>query len=80
MFSVPFCPLELTVMFVTPAVPAGVTAVIDVLLMTATFVAAAVPNVTVAGATKLAPEMVTGVPPEVAPMLGETPVTTGAAA
>jgi len=73
----PLCPLSLTVTVTEPAEFAGVVAVIVVLLATVTFVAAAVPNVTVAPETKLVPVMVTLVPPTVVPVFGETPVTVG---
>src|SRR4030095_2103899 len=42
-----------------------------------TFVAAALPNVTVAPVTKLVPVILTAVPPEVEPFFGETPLTVG---
>jgi len=48
-----------------------------VLLTTTTFVAAALPNVTVAPVTKLVPVILTAVPPEVEPFFGETPLTVG---
>ena len=47
-------------------------------LTTATFVAAVLPNVTVAPEAKFVPVMVTLVPPAVGPEFGETPVTVGA--
>ena len=68
-----------TVTVTAPAVPAGVVAVMDVLLTTVTFVAAAEPNVTVAPVAKLVPVIVTEVPPAVDPVFGLTPVTVGAA-
>ncbi len=77
--SVPFCPLEVTVTFTGPTAPAGVVAVMEVPFTTVTFVAAVLPNVTVAGTAKFVPVMVTGVPPAVEPALGETPLTVGAA-
>src|ERR1700678_517823 len=49
-----------------------------VLFTTATLVAAVLPKVTAAPATKLVPVMVTAVPPEVDPLLGLTPLTVGA--
>jgi hypothetical protein len=52
----------------------------DVALTTTTLVAAAVPNVTVAPATKFVPVMVTAVPPAVGPLFGLTLVTVGATA
>jgi len=61
----------------TPTLPAGVVAVIVVLLTTVTPVAAAVPNVTVALEAKFVPVIVTAVPPAVDPLFGLTPVTVG---
>ena len=78
MDSVPLCPLDVTVTFTVPAEPAGVVAVIDVLLTTVTFVAALLPNVTVAGAAKFVPVIVTSVPPLGKPVFGETLTTVGA--
>jgi hypothetical protein len=76
----PLCPLLLVTVTVTaPALPAGVVAVIDVLLTTTTFVAAVAPNVTVAPAAKFVPVIVTAVPPATAPLLGLTLLTVGAA-
>src|SRR5271167_4743691 len=48
-----------------------------VLLTTTTFVAAALPNVTVAPAAKFVPVIVTAVPPAVDPLLGVTLLTVG---
>jgi hypothetical protein len=73
----PLWPFNVTVTVTAPAVPAGVVAVIEVLLTTVTFVAAAEPNVTVAPEAKLVPVIVTDVPPAVEPVLGLTPVTVG---
>lgn len=74
----PVCEAGLVTVTVTgPPLPAGVVAVMDVLLTTATLVAAAVPNVTVAPVTKLVPVIVTAVPPAVEPLFGETLVTVG---
>ena len=42
-----------------------------------TTVAATVPNITVAAEVKLVPVMVTDVPPEVVPEVGDTEVTVG---
>jgi hypothetical protein len=50
-----------------------------VLFTTTTLVAAAAPNVTAAPAAKLVPVIVTAVPPAGNPLLGETPLTVGAA-
>ena len=73
----PLWPFSVTVTVTAPAAPAGVVAVIEVLLTTVTFVAAAEPNVTVAPEEKLVPVIVTDVPPAVDPVLGLTPVTVG---
>jgi len=62
-----------------PAVPAGVTAVIEVALTTTTLVAAAPPTVTVVAPVKLVPVMVMGVPPRVVPLVGLTVVMVGTA-
>ena len=51
---------------------------IDVALTTVTFVAAALPNVTVAPVAKFVPVIVTLAPPAVVPLLGLTAVTVGA--
>jgi hypothetical protein len=48
-----------------------------VLLTTATLVAGAPPNVTVAPAAKFIPVIVTAVPPVVEPVFGDTPLTVG---
>ena len=53
-------------------------AVIEVLLSTATFEAAVPPSVTVAPATNPVPVIVIDVPPAVGPDGGETPLTVGA--
>lgn len=66
-----------TVTVTAPALPAGVVAVICVLLVTTTLVAAAVPNITVAPEAKFAPVIVTAVPPTVDPLLGDTLLTVG---
>jgi hypothetical protein len=60
-----------------PVLPAGVVAVIELLLTTTTFVAAALPNVTVAPVAKFVPVIVTAVPPKVDPLLGLTLPTVG---
>jgi hypothetical protein len=73
----PLCPLSVTVTVTAPADPAGVVAVMVVLLTTTTLVAAALPNVTVAPLTKLAPVMVTAVPPATGPAFGEMLLTAG---
>jgi len=66
-----------TVTVAAPTLPAGVVAVIVVLFTTATFVAAALPIVTVAPVAKFAPVIVTAVPPDVDPLFGDTLVTAG---
>jgi hypothetical protein len=68
-----------TVTVTAPAVPAGLVAEIVVLFTTVTFVAAALPNVTLAPAAKFVPVIVTAVPPATGPLLGETLLTVGAA-
>src|SRR5580704_6841085 len=73
----PLCPLTVTVTVTAPALPAGVVAVIVVLFTTTTFVAAVLPTVTVAPATKFVPVIVTAVPPAVVPLFGLTPLTVG---
>ena len=76
--KLPANPLEfVTTTAIAPAFPAGVVAVIVVLLDTATFVAAAPPNVTVAPTAKFVPVMVTAVPPAVVPLFGLTLLTLG---
>jgi hypothetical protein len=66
-----------TVTVTVPTLPAGVVAVIVVLFTTVTFVAAALPKVTVAPVPKFVPLIVTAVPPEVEPVLGLTLVIVG---
>jgi hypothetical protein len=73
----PLCAPTATVTVTAPALPAGVVAVIVVLFTTTTFVAAALPNVTVAPAAKFVPVIVTAVPPAVEPVFGETLLTVG---
>jgi hypothetical protein len=76
----PLCPTELvTVTVTTPALPAGVVAVMVVLFTTVTPVAAVPPKLTVAPAAKFVPVMVTAVPPEVDPLFGDTLLTVGGA-
>ena len=73
LFRLPFRPLGLvTVTVAPPAAPAGVVAVIEVLLITVTPVAAVPPNVTVAPDAKSMPEIVRGVPPVIGPLLAYT--------
>jgi hypothetical protein len=71
--------LLVTVTVTAPALPAGVVAVIVVPFTTATLVAAALPNVTVAPAAKFVPVIVTPVPPATGPLLGATLLTVGGA-
>ena len=71
----PFGPVTVTS---TVPNPAGLVAVIDVALFTATPVAAAAPKATVSPAAKPVPLMDTVVPPLSGPDAGETPVTVGA--
>jgi hypothetical protein len=73
----PLKAFTVTVTVTAPALPAGVLAVIWVPLTTATFVAAAVPKVTVAPAAKFVPVIVTDVPPDVGPLFGLILVTLG---
>ena len=75
--KLPLCPLTVTVTVTAPALPAGVVAVIDVLLTTTTLVAAVPPNVTVAPLAKFVPVIVTAVPPATGPLFGLTFVTVG---
>jgi hypothetical protein len=72
-------PLTVTVTVTAPALPAGVVAVMVVLFTTLTFVAAALPNVTVAPEANFVPVIVTVVPPAVGPMFGDTLVTASGA-
>jgi hypothetical protein len=74
----PLCdPRLVTVTVTAPALPAGVVAVMLVLLTTTTFVAAELPNVTAAPEAKFVPVIVTDVPPDVVPVFGPTLVTVG---
>ena len=63
-------PGVVTVTSTTPAVPAGLTAVIVVELTTMTLMAAVAPKSTTVAPPKLFPVMVTLVPPEVEPKRG----------
>jgi len=65
-------PAVVTATLLAPAVPAGVVAVIDVALTTATFVAATPLTVTLVAPVKLVPEIVIEVPPLVGPDVGLT--------
>jgi hypothetical protein len=75
----PLCPPTVTVTVTAPTLPAGVVAVMVVLFVTVTLVAVAVPNCTVAPATKFVPVIVTTVPPDVGPVLGDRLVMVGEA-
>jgi hypothetical protein len=75
--KLPLCPFTVTFTVTDPALPAGVVAVMVVLFVTTTFVAAALPKVTVAPAAKFVPVMVTVVPPAPGPLLGLTLLTVG---
>jgi hypothetical protein len=67
-----------TVTVTAPALPeAGVVAVIVVAFTTTTFVAAVLPNFTVAPVAKFVPVIVTAVPPATGPLFGLTLVTVG---
>ena len=63
----------------TVLVPAGEVAVIDVAELTVKLVALVVPNLTAVAPVNWVPVMVTVVPPEAGPVLGETDDTAGAA-
>ena len=71
-------PGVVTVMFTTPAAPAGAVAVIEVALLTVKLAAAVAPKLTAVAPVKLVPVSVTTVPPAVVPEVGEMPVTVGA--
>ena len=76
--KLPLCDPKLVTVTVTgPALPVGVVAVMVVLFTTTTFVAAALPNVTVAPAAKFVPVIVTAAPPTVDPLFGLTPLRVG---
>ena len=80
MVRLPLCEPTLVTVKVTvevPALPAGVVTVMVVLFTTTTFVAAVVPNVTVAPVAKFVPVIVTAVPPATGPLLGDTLLTVG---
>ena len=70
-------PAVVTATLLTPAVPAGVLAVTEVLDTTTMFVAATPPTVTLVAPVKLVPLMVIEVPPNVVPDVGETLVMVG---
>ena len=70
-------PAVVTATLLTPAVPAGVFAVTEVLETTTMFVSAMPPTVTLVAPVKLVPLMVIKVPPNVVPDVGETLVMVG---
>ena len=72
-------PAVVTEIFFEPAVPVGVTAVIDVSLTTTTLVAATPPTVTLDPPIKFVPVIVIAVPPVVSPTFGLTDEIVGAA-
>ena len=79
MFNVPlWASLLVTTTLTVPATCAAVVAVIDVLLVTFTPVAAVPPRLTLAPARKPAPVRVTEVPPFVVPVLGVIEASVGA--
>ena len=79
MAKLPLCVSGFVTTTVTaPAACAGVVAVMVVLFVTTTFVAAVPPNVTDAPVTKFVPVIVTPVPPATGPLFGDTLVTVGA--
>ena len=67
-----------TAIFCAPAIPAGVTAVINVSLRTTTLVAATPPTVTLLALSKFVPAIVIAVPPKVDPEVGEILAMVGA--
>ena len=70
--SVPWPHGEVTTTLLAPAVPAGVVAVIEVVLTTTRLVAATPPTVTLVAPVKLLPVIVIAVPPAVGPTFGAT--------
>ena len=74
--QVPVSPFDVITTSLAPAVgPAGVVPVICVALTTARLVSAFPPIIAAAGAAKLVPVIVTGVPPASGPFAGLMPVT-----
>ena len=71
-------PGVVTVMACAPAVPAGVTAVMEVLDTTTTLVAVTPPTVTLLAPVKFVPVIVIAVPPRVVPEIGEILAIVGA--
>ena len=72
-------PAVVTEIFFEPAVPVGVTAVIDVSLTTTTLVAGLTPTVTLLASVKFVPVIVMAVPPVMSPTFGLTEEIVGAA-
>jgi len=70
--------LLVTITFTAPAAWAGAVAVIDVLPVTLTPVAAVPPRLTVVPEAKFVPVMVTAVPPAAGPEFGVIELTVGA--
>jgi hypothetical protein len=67
-----------TVMSTVPALPAGLTAVIEVEELTVKLVAGVVPNMTAVASARRRPAIATVVPPATGPEVGLTAVTAGA--
>jgi len=72
-------PAVVTVTSTVPTLPAGEMAVMDIAELTVKLLAATEPNITDVAPLKLIPRMVTEVPPEVLPLVGEIELTVGAA-
>ena len=72
-------PAVVTVTSTVPTLPAGEMAVMDIAELTVKLLAATEPNITDVAPLKLIPRMVTEVPPEVLPLVGEMELTVGAA-
>ena len=77
--EVPVPPAVVTATVFAPAVPTGVTAVIEVALTTTTLVAGTPPTVTLLAPVKLVPVIVIGVPPANTPVFGFTELIVGTA-
>ena len=71
-------PAVVTATLLAPALPAGVTAVIEVALTTITLVAATPFTFTLVASVKLVPVIVNAVPPKVVPEVGAMEVIVGA--
>ena len=70
-------PLAVVTLTATDPVPAAVTAVIDVSEFTTKLAAFVLPNFTAVAAVNPLPVMVTLVPPDAGPDVGDSPVTEG---